>query len=126
MAKLKGELLWVQQDYHMLLQDDPCKELSKDIYKNISKSRLYIVVANTLILPCLDVIEWMTRKVDHFNKILLNFEKNQVASYQPYTIHRMYHFKEPKIKITQEWLQWRDNIVDYLSQMKRWWVEGNS
>lgn len=52
----------------MLLQDDPCKELSKDIYNNISKFGIYRATTKPLILPCPDVIEWMTRKVDHSNK----------------------------------------------------------
>ena len=67
-------------DYQMLLQDDLCMELSKEIYKNISKSELYRAAAKPLILPCLDVVEWMTRKVDHYNKILLNFDGKHVAS----------------------------------------------
>ena len=73
--------------YQMLLQDDPCMELIKEIYKNISKSGLYRAIANPFILSCLDVVEWMTRKVDHSNMILLNFKENHVARYQPYTIH---------------------------------------
>ena len=74
---------------------------------------------------CLDVVEWMTTKVDHSNTILLNFKEKHVASYQPYTIHIMYHFKEPQIKITQEWLQSKEETIDYLSQMKGLWDEGN-
>ena len=87
-------------DYHILLQDDPCMELSKDIYNNISKSRIYRVVAKPLIIQCPDVVEWMTRKVDHSNRIPLNFDGKHVASYQPYTIHQMYFFKESQIKIS--------------------------
>lgn len=67
----------------MLLQDDPCKELRKDIYRNISKSELYRVAAKPLILLCLNVIEGMTRKVDNSNRNILNFKGKQVASYQP-------------------------------------------
>jgi hypothetical protein len=109
----------------MLLQFDPFKELSKEFYKNISKCRLYRVATKPLTLPCTGVIEWMTRKVDHSNKILLNFEGKKVARYQPYKVQRVYHFKEPHIKITQEWLQNKAETVDYLSQMKDWWAEGN-
>ena len=116
---------FLTRDYHMLQQDDLCMELSKEIYKNISKSELYRAAAKPLILLCPHVVEWMTRKVGHSNKILLNLDRKHVASYHPYTIHRMYHFKEPQIKITQEWLQSRDGIIDYLAKMKGWWVEGN-
>ena len=59
-------------DYYILLQYDSCKELSKDIYKNISKYGLYRVVAKPLILPCPGVFEWMTINVDHSNNIILN------------------------------------------------------
>ena len=111
--------------YQMLLQDDLCMELSKDVYKKNSKYGLYRVVAKPLIILCLDVVEWMTRKVDHSNRILLNFEEKHVARYQPYAIHRMYHFKEPQIKITQERLQSKVETIDYLAQMKGWWDEGN-
>ena len=41
----------------MLLQDDPCKYLSNEIYKNISKSKLYRAVAKPLIILCHDVVE---------------------------------------------------------------------
>lgn len=37
----------------------------------------------------------------------------------------MYHFKEPQIKVTQEWLQSSAETIDYLTQMKGWWDEGN-
>ena len=112
-------------DYQLLLQDDPCRELSKDIYKNISKSRIYRVFSKPLILPCPNVVEWITRKVDHSNQILLNYEEKHGASYQRYTIHIMYHFKEPQIKITQEFLQSKAKTIDYLAQMNGWWAEGN-
>ena len=65
---------------------------------NISKSGIYRAAAKQLILLYPDVVEWMTRNVDHSNRILLNFDKKNVARYQPYKIHRMYHFKEHQIK----------------------------
>lgn len=61
------------EDCHMLLKDDICMELSKYIYNNISKYGLYRATAKPLILLCSDFVEWMTRKVDHFNIIFLNF-----------------------------------------------------
>ena len=99
----------------MLLQDDPSMEFRKDIYKNISKSGIYRSARKPLILLCPDVSEWTKRKFDHSNKILVNFNRKHVVNYQPYTIHQMYHFKEPQIKITQDWLQSRAKIIDYLS-----------
>jgi hypothetical protein len=116
---------FLTRDYQMLLQDDPFKELSKDIYKNISKYGIYRAATKPLILPCPDVVEWMTRKFDNSNRILLNFKGKHFARYQPYTIHQMYHFKEPQIKITQEWLYSKAKTIDYLSQMKGWWDEAN-
>ena len=78
---------FLTRDYYMLLQDDLWKELSKDIYKNISKSELCKAAAKPLILLCHDFVEWMTINVYHSNKIILNFKGEHVASYQPYTIH---------------------------------------
>ena len=49
----------------MLLQDDVRTELSKKVYKNIIKSGLHRAVVQTPVLPCPDVIEWITRKIDH-------------------------------------------------------------
>ena len=71
----------------MLLQDDRCMELGKDIYNNISNSGNYKYVANPLILQCPNVVEWMTRKVDHSSRILRilghNFHgRNLKVSYQ--------------------------------------------
>ena len=78
-----------------------------------------------LILTCLDIIELMTRRVDHHRRILLNYEGQHVANYQPYWIHQMYHFKEPEIKVIEEWMQSRDDILDYLTQRKGLWDKGN-
>ena len=47
----------------MLLQNDANTELSKEIYKNIIKSGLHRATVKTLILPCPDVVEWITRKI---------------------------------------------------------------
>ena len=77
-----------------MLQDEPSIELSKGTYKNISKSGLHRAASRTPILPCLDVIEWMTRRIDHESRIILNFEDKNVASYQALVLNRLYHFKE--------------------------------
>ena len=53
------------KDFLMLLQDDVSNKLSKEVYKNIIRSRLHMAVVKTLVFPCLDVIEWITRKIDH-------------------------------------------------------------
>ena len=49
----------------VLLQNYASTELSKEIYKNIVKSRLHKATVKTPILPCLHVVEWITRKIDH-------------------------------------------------------------
>ena len=48
---------FLTKDYHVFLQDDLCKELSKENYKNISMSRIYRVATKPLILLCCDVVE---------------------------------------------------------------------
>ena len=53
------------KDFLMLLQYDLSTELSKEVYKNIIKSGLHRAVVKTPVLPCSDVIEWITRKIDH-------------------------------------------------------------
>ena len=57
--------------FQVLLQDD--LELNKGIYKNISKSGLHQAEAKTLVLPCPHVIEWMTQRIDHGNRTIINF-----------------------------------------------------
>ena len=113
------------REFQVLFQDDPILEMSKELYRNISKSGLYRVVSKPFILPCLDVIKWLTRKVNHQRRTILNFGGNHVVGYQPSMLHQMYHFKEPRIKVTQEWLQNKVEVIDYLTQMKGWWVEVN-
>lgn len=53
------------REFQVLLQDDPSTKMSKEIYQNISKSGLYRATTKPFSLPCLDVIEWLTRKIDH-------------------------------------------------------------
>ena len=70
------------KEFQVFLQDDLSTELSKSIYKNIAKSGLHQVSSKTLVLQCLDVIEWITRRVDHERKKILNFKDKNVASCQ--------------------------------------------
>ena len=64
----------------MLLQNDVSTKLSKEVYKNIIKYGLHRAVVKTLVLPCLDVIEWITRKIDHENRSILNYENKSLAN----------------------------------------------
>ena len=53
------------KDFMMLLQDYVSTKLSKEVYRNTIKFGLHRVVVKTPVLPCPDVIEWITRKIDH-------------------------------------------------------------
>ena len=76
-----------------MLQDYPIAELSKGIYKNISKSGLHQAVVKTPILPFTDVIEWMTQRIDHESKTIFNLEETNVAKFQAILMNQLYHFK---------------------------------
>ena len=93
------------KEFAMLLQDDASTKLSKEIYRNIVKSRLHRDAVKTPILSCLDVIEWITKKIDHQHRSILNFEGIVVAHYNPSMINQMYHLKEANIKISPKWLR---------------------
>lgn len=60
------------KDFVVLLQNDASTELSKEVYKNIIKSGLHRATIKTPILSCPDVIEWITRKIDHQHRSILN------------------------------------------------------
>ena len=77
----------------MLLQDDQSIDLRKGIYNIISRSILYQAVDKPPILACPDVIEWMTQRIDHVSRTILNFEVKHVGSYQDPMLNQMYHFK---------------------------------
>ena len=81
------------KEFQVLLQDDPSIELSKGIYKNIAKSGLHQATARTPVLPCPDVIEWITRRVDHERRTILKFKDKNVARYQATVLNQLYHFK---------------------------------
>ena len=102
----------------MIFQDDPSIELSNFIYKNISRSGLYRATTKPPVLPCPDVIEWMTRRIDHENKTILNFEGKHVASYQVHVLNQMYHFKEDQARVTLEWLQSKFESIGFLAIRK--------
>ena len=53
------------KEFVVLLQNDANTELSKEIYKNNIKSGLHRAIVKAHVLPCLDVVEWITRKIDH-------------------------------------------------------------
>ena len=48
------------KEFLMLLQDDESTKIRKEVYVNFIKSGLHRAAVKTLILPCLDVIEWIT------------------------------------------------------------------
>ena len=56
-------------------------------------------VVKTLVLACLDVIEWITRKIDDEHRSILNYEDKSVASYKALVFNQMYHLKEAHIKV---------------------------
>ena len=75
-------------------------KVRKGIYKNISRDLLYRATTKSPILPCLDVIEWLTRRIDHERGTIINLKKKHVASYQALVLNQMYHFKESQVIVT--------------------------
>lgn len=71
----------------VLLQNDASTELSKEIYNNIIKSGLHRATVKTPVLSCLDVIEWITIKIDHQHLSILNVKGKVVANYKPSMIN---------------------------------------
>ena len=108
----------------MLLQDDVSTKLITYVYKNVIKSRLHREAVKTLVLPCPNVIEWITRKIDHENWSILNYEEKSVGSYKASVFNQMYHLKEGHIKVTPECLRQKNEAIDFLTIMKGWWSEG--
>ena len=56
-------------------------------------SGLHRAAAKTLVLPCLDLIEWITRRIDHETRKIINFKDNHVSSYQASVLDQLYHLK---------------------------------
>ena len=100
-------------------------ELSKEVYINIIKFGLHRVALKTLVLPCSDVIEWITSKIDHDNQSILNYEGKSVANYKASVFNQMYHLKEAYIKVSPRWLKQKSESADLLTILKGWWSEGN-
>ena len=109
----------------MLLQYDVSTKLSKEVYKNIIKSGLHRDAIKTPVLPCPDVIDWITRKIDHEHRSILNYEDKSVSKYKALVSNQMYHLKESHIKVTPEWLEQKSESVDPLTILKGWWSEGH-
>ena len=113
------------KEFVVLLQNDSNTELSKEIYKNIIKSGLHRATVKTPILPCLDVVEWITRKIDHKHRSILNVKGKVVANYNPSMINQIYHLKEATVKFSREWLKQKGESADMLTILKGWWSNGN-
>ena len=108
-------------EFQFLMKDDISIELSKEIYRNIIKCWLHWAYIKTLVLPFPNVIEQITRKVNHENKAILRFENKSVVSYKALVL---YHFEEDHIKVTLEWLKQKNEFADFLTIMKGSWSEG--
>ena len=98
------------KEFVVLLQNDANTEVSMEIYKNIIKSGLHRATVKTPVLPCPDVVEWITRKIDHQHRSILNIEGKVVANYKPSMINQIYHLKEATIKVSPEWLKQKVNL----------------
>ena len=79
----------------------------------------------TLMLPCPDIIKWITRRIDHQHRSILNIEGKVVASYKPSMINQMYHLKEATVKVSPDWLKQKSEFADMLTLLKGWWSKGN-
>ena len=88
------------KEFQVFLQDDPSMELSKGIYKNISKSGLHWEATKTLVLSCSDVIEWIIQRIYHESRVILNFKDEHVSNYQAPILNQLYHFKQAQVKVT--------------------------
>ena len=113
------------KEFVVLLQNASNTELSKEIYKNIIKSGLHRATMNTLVLPCPNVIEWITRKINHQHQSILNIEGKVVANYKPSMISQMYQLKEATIKVSPKWLKQKSEYADMLTILKGWWSKGH-
>ena len=90
------------KEFVVLLQNDANTELSKEIYKNIIKSGLHRTTVKTPVLPCPDVVEWITRKIDHQHRSILNVEGKVVANHKPSMINQIYHLKEATVMVSPD------------------------
>ena len=106
------------KEFVMLLQNDANTKLSKEIYWNIIKVGMHRAAMKTPILPCPDVIEWITIKIDHQHWSILNVEGKVVANYKPSMISQMYHLKEANIKVSPKWLKQKSESADMLTILK--------
>ena len=100
-------------------------KLSKEVYKKIIKFGIHRAVVKTLVPPCPDVIEWITRKIDHQHRSIFNYEGKHVVSYKSSVFNQMYHPNEAYIKVTPEWLKQKSESTDLLTILKGWWSEGH-
>ena len=113
------------KEFVVLLQNDASTELSRDIYRNIIKLGLHRAAMKTLVLPCLDIIKWITKRIDHQHRSILNIDRKVVANYNPSMINQMYHLKEATVKVSPDWLKRKSESADMLTLLKGWWSEGN-
>ena len=109
------------KEFLMLLQDDAIIEIRKEVYQKIIKSGVHQAAVKTLILPCPDVIEWITRKIDHQHQLILNYEGRSVSYYKYSIFNKMYNLKEASIKVSPEWLKQKNESAQFMTILKGWW-----
>ena len=86
---------------------------------------MHRATVKTPVLSCPDVIEWITRKINHQHRSILNVEGKTVANYKPSMINQIYHLKEATVKISPDWLKQKSESTDMLTILKGWWSKGN-
>jgi hypothetical protein len=97
------------------------RELDDQVFQNIRRSSLYMVVAKTHIFPCVDLLEWIIHHVD-VEKFLLNNKYGECISvFLPTKVSMYYKLKDVEFKLNKDFLvvfHEHQNINQLLSS---WW-----
>jgi hypothetical protein len=93
-----------------------------EVYQNIKKSNIHLVVARPTLFPYNKVTQWCFNKFEPSTMTIIRNNMRQVASLRPEDISTRYHLPTPDFSLNEPFLEdftQRKNNLDKM--IKHWW-----
>jgi hypothetical protein len=103
--------------------DPHTRKLDDEVFVNIHKAYLHMVVSRTLVFPCIELLKWL---IDHSDahKCVINDDNGQIVGvFLPVEVQRYYKLREPDERLNKDFVVNFYQKHDTSKIMASWWRE---
>jgi hypothetical protein len=97
--------------------------LDDEVFINIHKAYLHMVVSRTLVFPCIELLKWL---IDHSDaqKCVINDDNGQIIGvFLPVEVQKYYKLREPDERLNKDFVVKFYQKHDTSKIMASWWRE---